>query len=76
MQSADTVILYDPDFNPFVDAQASLLSADCVGPVGCSTVSYPGVEAQRCYWLATGRALQAQLRSDYARRHRVCMSCP
>lgn len=23
LQSADTVILYDPDFNPFVDAQAS-----------------------------------------------------
>lgn len=24
LQSADTVVLYDPDFNPFVDAQASV----------------------------------------------------
>jgi SNF2 family DNA or RNA helicase len=24
LQSADTVVLYDPDFNPFVDAQVGV----------------------------------------------------
>lgn len=34
LQSADTVVLYDPDFNPFVDAQVGLVGGACFRTVG------------------------------------------